>query len=198
MQLGAETSVNTEELLVHNGSEWQAAKRFDTGLIDGLGVLVLAFELKGKVVCQMTALVVASQEPQRLGVVNLERPEVQNTFDREVTTVNIVAEEEVARLGRVATDLEQLHQVVVLAVNVTAHGDGSVHLEQVGLCAQDVGTSLENEESLLFGQTTLAVKMLLEKVDVGLGACAVREELLVCGLGGGGCLNVCRWRKIAY
>ena len=37
-------------------------------------------------------------------------------------TVDIVAHEQVVGVGWLATDLEQLHQVVELAVNVTAHG----------------------------------------------------------------------------
>lgn len=127
--------MDAEKLLVHDSSEGQAAKGFDTGLVDGLGVLVLALELKGEVVGQMTALVVAAQQPERLGVVNLERPQVQDALDGKVATVNVITEEEVARLGRVAADLEQLHQVVVLSVDVTADSDRGVHLEQVGFRA---------------------------------------------------------------
>ena len=59
-----------------------------------------------------------------------------------VAAVDIVSQEEVSRLGRVATDLKQLHQVVVLAVDVTADSDGRVHLQQVGLRPQDLGASL--------------------------------------------------------
>ncbi len=69
---------------------------------------------------------------------DLERPEVEHALDAEITAVDVVAQEEVPRLGRVAANLEQLHQVVVLAVDVAAHGDGGVHLEQVGLGAQDL------------------------------------------------------------
>ena len=35
------------------------------------------FELEGEVVGQMTAFVISSQQPQRIGIPNLERPEVQ-------------------------------------------------------------------------------------------------------------------------
>jgi hypothetical protein len=59
-------------------------------------------------------------------------------LNAEVPTVHIIAQKEVARLGRVATDFEKLHEVVVLAVDVTAHSDGCVHLQQIGLCLQDL------------------------------------------------------------
>ena len=54
-------------------------------------------------------------------------------LDTEVPTVNIVAQEQVACLCGVSTDFEKLHQVVVLAVNITADCDGSIHLQEVGL-----------------------------------------------------------------
>lgn len=152
---------------------------------------MLAFELKGKVVGQMSALVVAAKQPQGIGVVNLERPEVENAFDGKVSTVDVIAEEKIASFGGIATDLEELHQIVILAVDITTDGNGCIHLEQVGLCAQDIGTGLEDEESLLLGQAAFAVKVLLEEVDVWLGARAVGVELLVCGFGGSGCLNIC-------
>ena len=54
-------------------------------------------------------------------------------LDTEVPTVNIVAQKQVACLCWVPTDFEKLHQIVVLAVNITADCDGSVHLQKVGL-----------------------------------------------------------------
>lgn len=74
---------------------------------------------------------------------NLERPKVQYALwkessaigsalrtlelddethlDRVVAAVDIVAEKKVARVGRVAADLKQFHQVVVLTVDVAAN-----------------------------------------------------------------------------
>ena len=83
----------------------------------------------------MPALVVAAQKVERVWVVDLERPQVEHALrgpkqarscqsaqrrqvarraaylDTVVAAVDIVAEEEVARVGRVAADLKQLHQV---------------------------------------------------------------------------------------
>jgi hypothetical protein len=67
---------------------------------------VLAFKLEGEVVRKMAALMVASQEPQRVGIVNLEGPKVEHTFYAEVASVDVVSEKKVSSLGRVATDLE--------------------------------------------------------------------------------------------
>lgn len=138
VELRAQTAVDTQELLVHDCSQRQGAERLHAGLVHDLGVLVLALELEGEVVCQVTAFVVSSEQPQGLGVVDLQRPEVQDALDAEVATVDVVAQEEVSRLGRVAPDLEELHEIVVLAVHVTADGYGGVHLQEVGLGTQQL------------------------------------------------------------
>ena len=50
----------TEELLVHDGGQGQCAEGLHTGVINSLGVFVLAFELESEVVGQVAAFVVAS------------------------------------------------------------------------------------------------------------------------------------------
>lgn len=105
---------------------------------------MFALELEGKVIGQVATLVVSSQEPQRLGVVNLQGPEVEDTFDTEVATVDIVAQEEVSRLGRVASNFKQLHQIVVLTMHITTHGNRGVHLEKIRLGAKKVCASLND------------------------------------------------------
>ena len=80
MQLGAETTVNTQELLVHNSSKRKSAEGLHASLVNGLGVFVLALKLEGEVVGQMATLVVTTHEPEGVGVPNLEGPEVENTL----------------------------------------------------------------------------------------------------------------------
>jgi predicted nucleic acid-binding protein len=66
--------VNAQELLVHDRGEWQRAERFDARVVYTLGVLVLALELKRKIICQVPALVISAEEEERVRVPNLERP----------------------------------------------------------------------------------------------------------------------------
>lgn len=65
-------------------------------------------------------------------------------LDTEVTTVNVVAQEQVSGLRRVSADLEELHQIVVLSMDVTTDGDGSIHFQQIGLRPEDIGTSFDD------------------------------------------------------
>lgn len=59
-------------------------------------------------------------------------------LNTEVTTIYVVTQKQVARLSRVAADFKELHEVVVLPMNVTAHSNGCVHLQQVRLRLQDL------------------------------------------------------------
>jgi hypothetical protein len=56
----------------------------------------------------------------------------------EVSSIYVVAQEEIASLRRVATNLKELHEIVVLPVNVTAHGNWGIHLQKIGLRLQDL------------------------------------------------------------
>lgn len=72
--------MNTEELLVHNSCQGQTTEGFHARIVDLLRVFVLAFEFEGEVVCQMPALMVATEEPEGIGVPDLERPQVKDAL----------------------------------------------------------------------------------------------------------------------
>lgn len=80
VELRAQTSVYTQELLVHDSGQRERAEGIHAGFVDSLGVFVLTFELECEVVGQMATLVVTAQQPERVGVPDLERPKVQNTL----------------------------------------------------------------------------------------------------------------------
>jgi hypothetical protein len=80
VELWAQSTVNAQELLVHDGSQRERAKRVHAGFVDSFGVLVLALELEGEVVGQMPALVVSAEQPERVGVPDLQRPQVENAL----------------------------------------------------------------------------------------------------------------------
>lgn len=77
VELRAQTTVYTQELLVHDCGQGQRAERVHACFVYGLGVLVFALELEGEVVGQMAALVVSSKKPERVGVPDLQRPQVE-------------------------------------------------------------------------------------------------------------------------
>lgn len=52
--------MDAKELLVHNGRQRQCAEGLHAGIVYLLGVFVLAFELEGEVIRQMSAFVVTT------------------------------------------------------------------------------------------------------------------------------------------
>ena len=96
MQFRGQSTMNTEELFVHDGSEGQCAEGLHACIIDALGVLALAylrdhrlsiqrshrgrkthtFELEGEVVCQVPALVVTAQEEEGIRVPDFQGPKI--------------------------------------------------------------------------------------------------------------------------
>ena len=61
MQLRTETAVYAEKLFVHDSSQWQSTERVHARIVYPLRILVLAFEFEGKVICQVTTFVVATE-----------------------------------------------------------------------------------------------------------------------------------------
>jgi hypothetical protein len=49
-------------------------------------------------------------------------------------------------------------------MDVAAHRDGRIHLQQVRLAPEDLRTGLYYPQRLLFGQAAFAVEMLLQKL----------------------------------
>lgn len=80
MQLRTEAAVNAEELLVHDRRQRESTEGLHAGFVNSFGVLVLALEFKGEVICQMATLVVAPKQPQGVWIPDLESPQIQNAL----------------------------------------------------------------------------------------------------------------------
>ena len=83
-------------------------------------------------------LVVAPEEGDPVLVADLEGEQHEEGFDAVPAAVDVVPEEDVVGVGRVAADLEQLQQVVELPVDVPADGHRRPHLNSVRLSLQDL------------------------------------------------------------
>lgn len=209
MQLRAETTVDAEKLLVHDRSQRQRTEGFHASFINPLSVFVLTLELEGEVVGQMSTFMVAPQKPQGIRVPNLESPQVKDALagdqsvttttmgedaiahlDTEVASVHVVTEEQVSCLCRVSADLKQLHEIVILSMDVTADRNRSIHLQEVWLGAEQLSAGVYDPQRLLFREPPLPVEMLLEKLEIGLGRVLLRPEGVVVGCVEGGRLHL--------
>jgi hypothetical protein len=68
-------------------------------------------------------LVVAAEYEKVLGVLDLVREEKADSLERLLATVDVVAEEEIVRLGGEATIFKKSEEIIILAVDVTC-GEG--------------------------------------------------------------------------
>jgi hypothetical protein len=64
MQLGTETTVDAEELFVHNCRQRQRTEGFQACFVEPFTIFVLALQLEGEVVGQMATFVITPQQPK--------------------------------------------------------------------------------------------------------------------------------------
>lgn len=120
IEVGAQATVHGEDLLVNDGGNGQAVEAVGKCLpqLDVVASLALIVETVDTV--DGGTLVVAAQDEEVLGVLDLVGQEKADGLEGLLATVDVVTEEEVVGLRWEATVLEETEEVVVLAVNVTA------------------------------------------------------------------------------
>ena len=111
--------MHANNLLVHDGRDGQTIEAVGEGLpqLDRVPPLALVVEAVDAV--DRGALVVAAQQEEVLGVLDLVREQEADRLERLLPAVDVVAQEQVVCIRREPTVLEQPQQVVVLAVYVT-------------------------------------------------------------------------------
>lgn len=113
-----------ENLLINDGSNGQAVEAVGKGLPELNVVAALALVIEAVDAVDGRALVVAAENEEVFGVLDLVGEEKADGLKGLLATVDVVAEEEVVGLGREATVLEETEEVVVLAVDITADLEG--------------------------------------------------------------------------
>jgi hypothetical protein len=113
--------MHSEDLLIDDSGDGQTVEAVGKGLpqLDVVPTLALIVETIDTV--DGGALVVASQDEEVLGVLDLVGQEEADGFEGLLSTVDVVTEEEVVGLGREATVLEEAQQVVILPVDIAAN-----------------------------------------------------------------------------
>jgi hypothetical protein len=105
-QLGAETSVHAEDLLINDSSDGQTVKAVGEGLpkLDVVAALALIIEAIDTV--DGGAFVVSSQEEEVLGVLDLVGEEKTDSFEALLSAVHVISEEKVVGIRREPAILE--------------------------------------------------------------------------------------------
>jgi hypothetical protein len=125
--------MHSEDLLVDDGSNRQAVEAVGEGLpqLDIISSLALVVEAVDAI--DRGAFVVATEDEEVLGILDLICEQKADGLEGLLATVDVVAKEEVVGLWGKATIFEQSEQVVVLTVNVSTNLYRCLELEQNGL-----------------------------------------------------------------
>jgi hypothetical protein len=123
VEVGAQATMHGEDLFIDDGGDGQAVEAVGKCLpqLDVVASLALVVETVDTV--DGGTLVVAAQDEEVFGILDLVRQEKADGLERLLSTVDVVTEEKVVCLGWESTVLEEAQEVVVLAVNVTADLD---------------------------------------------------------------------------
>jgi len=159
---GREAAVQTEDLAVHQRREGKVIKQVGE-IFPHVGVSIFpqALIIETIDLGDLTALMVAAKNGDATTESHLECDKERDSLDAVVSSVNIVPHEQVISIWRLATDLEELHEVVELAVDVTTHRHRTLDALHVALLAQDLLGLLTQNLDLVLGQL-LALHQLLD------------------------------------
>lgn len=78
-----------------------------------------AFIVESVNLCDLSALVVSTNQCDAIGITNLEREQKKECLDRVEAAIDKVTHEEIVCVGNIAANFEQFAEIVKLAVNVT-------------------------------------------------------------------------------
>ena len=105
------------DLVVDERGQGEVVEQVGEELPDvGVAVLAQALVVEAVHLRDLPTLVVPAQDRHAVAVAHLERDEERDCLDRVVPSVDVVAHEEVVRVGRVAADSEELREVVLLGL----------------------------------------------------------------------------------
>lgn len=135
VQIGAETTVHGEDLLVDDRRDGQAVEAISECLPQLNVVPPLALVIEAIDTVDGGTFVVTTENKEVFRIFNLVCKEQADGLERLFATVDVVSEEEVVGLRREATVFKKTQEIVVLTVNITTDlikANPSVSIQCVG------------------------------------------------------------------
>lgn len=128
LQTGRQTSVKTEDFILDDSCERQVVEQVGQVFPDvRVSVLANAFIVEAIHLRNLSTFVVTAQDGDAFFEADLQTQKKGHSFYGVVPAVHVVSHKQVVRVRRPASDLEEFHQIVELAVNITADCDGNPH-----------------------------------------------------------------------
>ena len=150
-ELGRETSVHAENFALDEGWDRKAVEAVDEVFPQFDSISIFALFEETIYAGDGGGFVVTSEDVDFIGEFGFEGKEEADCFDTLTTPVDVIAQKEVAAIGRHATVLEQSQHIVVLAMDISAYFDGCGYLEKHGLFHKDVFDNFDETCNLVLG-----------------------------------------------
>lgn len=138
------TAVNAENLTSDDSSDRETVEGVDEGLPDLDIAPALALIVETVDPGDVGAFVVAAEEEEVLGVLELVAHQKQNSLKGLLSAINVVAEEQVVGVWREAAHLEHANQVGVLAVDIADNLDGRIQFQERRLGKEQLPSAVAN------------------------------------------------------
>lgn len=120
--------MQAENLSINEGGEGQIVEQIGEVLPHiRIAVFAQTFVVEAVDLSNLSRFVVAAQDGDSFAVADLQSDKQRHRFHRVVAAIDVVAHEQVIRVGRASAYPKQFHQVVKLAVNIAAHCHGAFY-----------------------------------------------------------------------
>jgi hypothetical protein len=154
-QFRTETTVHAKDLLVNDGSAWEAVEAVGKGFPQLNTESSLALIIKSVDTVDGSTLVVTAKHEKVLWVLDFVSKQQANCFQGLLATVNVITQKHIIGLRGEATVFKETQQVIVLSVDITTDLDGCFEFEKHGLANQEVTTTEAEHFDFCFGQINL-------------------------------------------
>ena len=123
---GRESTVKTKDASGHNSRHGQEVKRISEVLPDiGIAVLAKTFIIESVDLSDLSAFMISSQNGNAIFVPDFKCDQESDGFQTVISSIDIVAHEEIIGFRTISTNTKELGKIVELTMNITANGDRS-------------------------------------------------------------------------
>ena len=130
--------MQTEDLIVDQRRQGQIIEQVREKLPNvGIPILSQTLVVEPINLGDLPRLVVTPEDGHSISVTEFQGDEQGDGLDRVVASVDVVAHEEVVGVGGVASDAEELGEVVELSMNITTDGNRALDGLDIGLLHED-------------------------------------------------------------
>jgi len=138
LQHRTQAAVDAKDAAVDDGAQGEIIKDFATPApYVAAAVLALTLVVKPVHLCDLPRLVVSTDERDAIWIAHFERQEKEEGFDAVETSIHEVSNEDVIRFWAGAANLEQLHQIKELSMDVATNGYWGVDDLDIALLDKD-------------------------------------------------------------